>query len=60
MTDLIAIAYRDTTTAAAAMDEVHRLESDLVIQANEVATISVVSGNLLIGILEDIYPNLFG
>jgi uncharacterized membrane protein len=39
MTDLIAIAYPDTTTASAAMDEVHRLESDLVIQANEVATI---------------------
>jgi len=39
MTDLIAIAYPDTTTASAAMDEVHKLESDLVIEANEVATI---------------------
>ena len=38
MTDLIAIAYPDTTTAAAAMDEVHRLQSDLVIQADAVAT----------------------
>ena len=39
MTDLIAIAYPDTTTASAAMDEVHRLQSDLVIQADAVATI---------------------
>jgi uncharacterized membrane protein len=39
MTDLIAIAYPDTTTASAAMDEVHKLQSDLVIQADAVATI---------------------
>src|SRR5262249_21665679 len=39
MTDLIAIAYPDTTTALAAMDEVHKLQSDLVIQADAVATI---------------------
>jgi uncharacterized membrane protein len=39
MTELIAIAYPDTTTALAAMNEVHKLESDLVIQANEVAVI---------------------
>jgi uncharacterized membrane protein len=39
MTELIAIAYPDTTTALAAMNEVHKLESDLVIQAHEVAVI---------------------
>lgn len=38
MTDLIAIAYPDTTTAAAAMDEVHRLESDLVELGRSYAT----------------------
>jgi uncharacterized membrane protein len=39
MADLIAIAYPDETTAVAAMDEVHRLEGDLVIQADAVAAI---------------------
>jgi uncharacterized membrane protein len=39
MTELIAIAYPDTTTASAAMDEVHKLQEDLVIQAHAVATI---------------------
>lgn len=39
MTNLIAIAHPDTTTASAAMDEVHRLQKDLVIQADAVVTI---------------------
>ena len=39
MTELIAIAYPVNTAASAAMDEVHKLESDLVIQAHEVAVI---------------------
>ena len=39
MADLIAIAYPDETTALAAMDEVGRLEQDLVIQPDAVAAI---------------------
>ena len=39
MADLIAIGYDDTTTAVDAMEEVHRLEKDLVIQADAVAAI---------------------
>jgi uncharacterized membrane protein len=39
MADLIAIGYPDETTALAAMDEVGRLEQDLVIQPDAVATI---------------------
>ena len=39
MADLIAIGYDDTTTAVAAMDEVHRLSADLVIQPDAVAAI---------------------
>ena len=39
MPDLIAIAYDDTTTAMAAMDEVHHLAEDLIIQPDAVAAI---------------------
>jgi len=39
MADLIAIGYDDTTTALEAMDEVHRLAGDLVIQPDAVAAI---------------------
>jgi uncharacterized membrane protein len=39
MADLIAIGYPDTTTAEQAMEEVHRLEKDLIIQADAVAAI---------------------
>jgi uncharacterized membrane protein len=39
MADLIAIGYPDETTALAAMDEVGRLERDLVIQPDAVAAI---------------------
>jgi uncharacterized membrane protein len=39
MADLIAIGYDDTTTAVQAMEEVERLEGDLVIQADAVAAI---------------------
>jgi uncharacterized membrane protein len=39
MPDLIAIAYPDTTTALSAMDEVHHLAEDLVIQPDAVAAI---------------------
>ena len=39
MPDLIAIAYDDTTTAMSAMDEVHHLANDLVIQPDAVAAI---------------------
>ena len=39
MPDLIAIAYDDTTTAMSAMDEVHHLAEDLVIQPDAVAAI---------------------
>ncbi len=39
MADLIAIGYDDTDTAVQAMDEVHRLEKDLIIQADAVAAI---------------------
>ena len=39
MPDLIAIAYDDTTTALSAMDEVHHLADDLVIQPDAVAAI---------------------
>jgi uncharacterized membrane protein len=39
MADLIAIGYDDTTSAIAAMDEVHRLAGELVIQPDAVAAI---------------------
>jgi uncharacterized membrane protein len=39
MADLIAIGYDDTTTALQAMDEVERLQSDLIIEADAVAAI---------------------
>jgi uncharacterized membrane protein len=39
MTDLIAIGYDDKTTAIRAMDEVERLERDLIVQADAVAAI---------------------
>lgn len=39
MPDLIAIAYDDTATALSAMDEVHHLADDLVIQPDAVAAI---------------------
>jgi uncharacterized membrane protein len=39
MAELIAIGYNDQTTALAAMDEVHRLSADLVIQPDAVAAI---------------------
>jgi uncharacterized membrane protein len=39
MADLIAIGYPDETTALAAMDEVGRLERDLIIQPDAVAAI---------------------
>ncbi len=39
MPDLIAIGYDDTTTALSAMDEVHRLATDLVIQPDAVAAV---------------------
>ena len=39
MPDLIAIAYDDTTTALSAMDEVHHLAEDLIIQPDAVAAI---------------------
>ena len=39
MPDLIAIGYDDTTTALSAMDEVHRLAADLVIQPDAVAAV---------------------
>lgn len=39
MAELIAIGYDDTTTAVSAMEEVERLEGDLVIQADAVAAI---------------------
>jgi uncharacterized membrane protein len=39
MPDLIAIAYPDTTTALSAMDEVHHLAEDLVIQPDAVAAV---------------------
>jgi uncharacterized membrane protein len=39
MADLIAIGYADTTTAVRAMEEVEKLEGDLVIQADAVAAI---------------------
>ena len=39
MADLIAIGYPDETTALAAMDEVGRLQQDLVIQPDAVAAI---------------------
>jgi uncharacterized membrane protein len=39
MADLIAIGYPDETTALAAMDEVGRLERELVIQSDSVAAI---------------------
>lgn len=39
MPDLIAIAYDDTSTALEAMDEVHHLAEDLVIQPDAVAAV---------------------
>jgi uncharacterized membrane protein len=39
MADLIAIGYGDTTTAVQAMEEVERLQGDLIIQADAVAAI---------------------
>jgi uncharacterized membrane protein len=39
MADLLAIGYPDETTALAAMDEVGRLERDLIIQPDAVAAI---------------------
>ena len=39
MADLIAIGYDDTTTAVQAMEEVERLQGDLIIQADAVAAI---------------------
>ena len=39
MADLIAIGYDDMTTALEAMDEVQRLQGDLIIQADAVAAI---------------------
>jgi uncharacterized membrane protein len=39
MADLIAIGYDDTTTAVQAMEEVEKLEGDLIIQADAVAAI---------------------
>jgi uncharacterized membrane protein len=39
MAELIAIGYDDTTTAVQAMEEVERLETELVIQADAVAAI---------------------
>ena len=39
MSDLIAIGYDDMTTAAEAMDEVEKLQADLIIQADAVASI---------------------
>jgi uncharacterized membrane protein len=39
MADLIAIGYSDTTTAAAAAEEVARLSADLIIQPDAVAVI---------------------
>ena len=39
MPDLIAIGYRDTTTAVKAMDEVAHLAQDLVIQPDAVAAV---------------------
>ena len=39
MADLIAIGYDDMTTAAEAMDEVERLQGELIIQADAVAAI---------------------
>jgi uncharacterized membrane protein len=39
MADLIAIGYNDTTTADKAVAEVHRLQADLVVEADAVAAI---------------------
>jgi uncharacterized membrane protein len=39
MADLIAIGYDDTTTADQAVEEVHRLQADLIIEADAVAAI---------------------
>jgi len=39
MADLIAIGYDDTTTALQAMDEVEKLQADLIIEADAVAVI---------------------
>jgi uncharacterized membrane protein len=39
MADLIAIGYNDETTADKAVAEVHRLESDLIVEADAVAAI---------------------
>ena len=39
MADLIAIGYDDTTTAIQAMEEVERLQGELIIQADAVAAI---------------------
>lgn len=39
MADLIAIGYDDTTTAVEAMEEVERLQGDLLIEADAVAAI---------------------
>ena len=39
MADLIAIGYDDTTTALQAMDEVEKLQADLIIEADAVAAI---------------------
>jgi uncharacterized membrane protein len=44
MADLIAIGYDDETTADKAVEEVHRLEGDLIIEADAVAAI-VRDGN---------------
>jgi uncharacterized membrane protein len=39
MADLIAIGYDDTTTADAAVAEVHKMQADLIIEADAVAAI---------------------
>ena len=39
MADLIAIGYNDTTTADEAVAEVHRLQADLIVEADAVAAI---------------------
>jgi len=39
MADLIAIGYDDTTTAVQAMEEVEKLQADLIIEADAVAAI---------------------
>ena len=39
MADLIAIGYNDTTTADLAVEEVHKMQADLIIEADAVAAI---------------------